>query len=123
MTSEMIKNRLKIISDLNQEINRAKVLYEETLEENPSYQETQEQEEEIKETKKKIKQKKEVVLENPQLKEIGKELKELRQELKENKEVLSQQLADYYKESGSLEITDEDGNVKRIKFTAKLVNL
>ena len=41
---------------------------------------------------------------------------------KENKEILSQELVDYYKESGSLEIEDADGNVKRMKFSVTLVS-
>ena len=49
------------------------------------------------------------------------EIKEKMQELKENRELLAQELVDYYRESGTLEITDADGNVKHMKFSVKLV--
>ena len=56
---------------------------------------------------------------NSSYKGLADQLKEKRQELKENKEVLTQELLDYYRESGSLEIEDAEGNVKKIKFSAR----
>ena len=57
----------------------------------------------------------------PTVKNMEDELKKIRNDIKENKEALAQELADYYKESGSLQIVDEDGETKRIIFSAKLV--
>jgi len=122
MSIDMIQRRLQIISDLQVEINKLKANYDDTLENNPTYQEAQKEEEEVKKIKESAKVKVEKVKENPTLKGMSDQLKELKEELKNNKDVLSQELADYYRESGSMEITDTDGNTKHIKFSAKLTN-
>lgn len=122
MNIDMIQRRLKIISDLQAEINKLKTNYDESLENNPTYQEAQKQEEEVKKIKEAAKVKVEKVKENPTLKGMQEQLRELKEEMKNNKDVLSQELADYYKESGSMEIADEEGNIKHIKFSAKLTN-
>ncbi len=119
MNLDMIAKRLKIISDLNEELNKIKALHDESLENSKEFQEVQEQEEKIKQE---TKEKKEKLMASPTLKAMQDQIKELRNDLKENKEVLAQELADYYKDSGSMEITDEDGNVKRIKFAARLLS-
>lgn len=120
MSIEIIQKRLKIINDLQAEINKSKQVYDETLENNPIYQEVQMKEEEVKKIKEASKEKVEKVKENPTLKGINNQIKELKEELKSNKEALSQELADYYRESGSMEIIDLDGNTKHIRFSAKL---
>ena len=60
-------------------------------------------------------------MKDPQLSDYEVQLKELAQDMKENKEILAQELADYYKDTGKQEITDEEGNTKRIVFSAKLI--
>jgi len=122
MSIDMIQRRLKIISDLQVEINKVKTMYDESLENNAMYQEAQKQEEEVKKIKEAAKVKVEKVKENPTLKGMMDQIKELKEDMKNNKDVLSQELADYYKDSGSMEIADEEGNVKHIKFNAKLTN-
>ena len=122
MSIEMIQRRLKIINDLQVEINKNKEVYNDTIENNPVYQEVQQQEEEVKKIKQASKEKIEKVKENPTLKGINDQIKELKEELKSNKEALSQELADYYRESGSMEIVDPDGNTMHIKFSAKLTS-
>ena len=58
----------------------------------------------------------------PNIMAIDTELKDLRKQLKENKEILAIELADYYRDSGSLEIVDVDGVKKRIVFSVKLIS-
>jgi len=122
MSIEMIQRRIKIISDLQVDMNKVKGNYDEALENNPMYQEAQQQEEDMKKVKEEAKIKVEKVKENPTLKGMMDQMKELKEEIKSNREALSQELADYYKDSGSMEIVDEDGNTKHIKFSAKLTN-
>lgn len=117
MEQEMLNKRMIIINNLKEEMKRVKALYDEALEENDDYAEVQEEEKKIKET---IKEKKKEVKEEPQLKAMQEELKEIRSDLRDNKKALSQELAEYYKDSGSLIITDPEGNEKRIEFTARL---
>lgn len=119
MSLETITKRLKIISDLQEELNKVRTLLEETLENDPAYQELQEVSTKAKEE---TKIKKDKVMTTTTVKSFNDQIKEFRDELKENKEILAQELADYYKESGSLEIVDEEGNTKRIIFSVKLVN-
>lgn len=115
----MITKRLKILSDLQEELNKVKEVMTESLENDPEYQALQEETQKFKEE---VKEKKTKVTSNETLKAMDQQVKELRDDIKENKEILAQELADYYKESGSLQIVDDEGNTKRIVFSAKLVN-
>ena len=119
MSTESISNRLKIISDIQDEINKSKVVYDESLEEDETYQEIQK---EVEQNNEYIRERKTKVLANPQYVELTEQLKDLRRDLKENREALSQELADYYRDSGKLEIVDHNGETKLIKFSVRLIN-
>lgn len=119
MATEMIQKRMKIIEELTQELNKLKEHYNETLENDAGYQQIVEETKKIREESK-VKQEK--LLTNSSYKAIADKIKEARQSLKENKEVLSQELIEYYKDNGTLEIEDPEGNVKRMKFSVRLVN-
>ena len=119
MNTDMISKRLKILSDLQEEINRIKALYQETIEDDPRYQELQEKAQKFREESK---EKKEKVKANDTLKNMEDQIKQLRDEIKENREILAQELADYYKDSGSMEIVDADGTVKKFTFSVKITN-
>lgn len=119
MNTETINKRLKIISELQEELNKVKAIMEETLEDDITYQKMQEEAMKIKEE---AKMKKEKVLATPKIVDFSDQIKKIREDMKEHKEMLAQELADYYKESGSLEIEDTDGNTKRIVFSVKLMN-
>lgn len=122
MSLEMIQKRMQIINDLQAEINKNKEIYDDALLNNPEYQKVEEKKEEVKKINKEAKEKVAKIKENPTLQGINDTLKELKEELKNNREVLSQELADYYRESGSMEIIDPDGNIRHIKFNAKLTS-
>lgn len=113
----MILKRMRIIEDLQAELNKMKEHYDEALENNKEFQVIKDEMSKIKEESK-VKQEK--ILNNSSYKGLAEQLKEKRTEIKENKEVLSQELLDYYKETGSLEIEDEEGNVKKLKFSVRL---
>lgn len=119
MTNDAIKKRLKIISDLQQDLNKVKALLDESLDSDMTYQEAKEH---LKKIKSETSQRTTAVLESPAIKAMQEEMKQIRKDISENKEILAQVLADYYKDSGMLEIEDEEGNVKRIKFSVKLVS-
>ncbi len=111
MSTDTITKRLKILSDLNEELNKIKALYDESLENDPKYQEIQEEQNKVKDQYKEQRAK---ILEDTTFADLNNQVKELRQDIKENKEILAQELADYYKDSGSLEIVDEEGNSYRV---------
>jgi hypothetical protein len=119
MNKDMIEKRLLILNDLQGELNGLKEQYNDMLENDAQFQQVQE---ELTKIKTEAKEKQEKLLSNGVSKAIVEQMKEKRQEIKENKEILSQELVDYYKESGSMEIEDADGNVKRLKFNVTLVN-
>lgn len=119
MSIETINKRLKIINELQEELNKAKAALEEKLEDDPNYQKLQEEQAKA---KVEIKEKKDKVLTTQTIKALDEELRKVRDQIKENKEILAVELAEYYRESGLLQITDDEGNVKRIVFSAKLVN-
>ena len=118
MDTAMIQKRLKIVEDLEQELRKLKDTYDESLEGDAGYQKVQE---EITKVKDESKEKQEKILASTSYKAILDEMKEKRIELKEAKEVLSQELVDYYRASGEPKIEDADGNVKRMKFSVRLV--
>ena len=122
MNIDMINKRLEIIQELQNELNKLRTHYEETLENDPQFQKIQQEEEDVKKESSASKEKKEKVLSTPSYKAIADQIKEKRTEMKEHKEALSQELVDYYRENGTLEIEDPEGNVKRMKFSVKLVN-
>ena len=119
MATEMIQRRLKIIEELNEELNKLKTHYEEALESDSQYQAAVE---EVKKVREEAKVKQDKILTNTSYKAISDKMKEARQNLKEAKEALSQELVDYYKDNGVLEIEDNEGNVKRMKFSVRLVS-
>ncbi|MDC0449236.1 hypothetical protein OAL67_01375 [bacterium] len=119
MATDMIKNRMKIIDDLRQELNKLNALYRESLEENDQYQEVLEQKQQVKEQTKDTEMR---VMDTPEIKNFKEQLKDLRVDIKEHKAVLAQELADYFRETGKTEIEDAEGNIKRMVFSVRLVN-
>lgn len=123
MDNSTIIKRLQIINDLSQELNVLKEQYEDALENDPQYQKIQEQVEKLKaEQKEQKEQVTEKVLEKSSYKALKDEMKEKKEEIGNHKEILSQELVDYYKETGTLEVEDLNGNVKKMKFSVKLIN-
>ena len=119
MNEEAIKKRLKIIEDLKTQLNSLKVNHDELVDEDSLVQEDQEKAAELKEEQSASKTR---LLANPVFSAISEEMKETRRDIKENNEALSQELVEFYKKEGKQEITDADGNVKRMKFSVRLVN-
>lgn len=120
MNDAVIKKRLKIIADLMSELKKIKADADELLEKAPVLEENVIKEKELREQVKK--QKDDFTAGNSMLSALVEELRKKRQELKEHKDVLAMELVDYYKENGILEITDQDGNIKKLKFSVKLVD-
>lgn len=116
---EMVQKRLQIISDLQGELNSLSENYKEMLEQDPLYQEVAEKETEVKEEKKASKTR---LMTNSTYSAMDEEIKEKRREIRENKEALSVELVELYKQEGVTEITDPEGNVKRLKFSVRLIN-
>ncbi|MBU0650126.1 hypothetical protein KJ605_01990 [Patescibacteria group bacterium] len=119
MDETVIQKRIKILAGLSHELGKLKDDLEDALLADPNYGKMLEDDEETKKTRK---EKKDRIMSTATVKGYQEEIREKLQEIKENREILSQELVDYYKESGTLEITDADGNVRRMKFSVRLVN-
>ncbi|MBN1162538.1 hypothetical protein JXA34_02205 [Patescibacteria group bacterium] len=119
MSQDTINNRLKIISDLQDEMHKLRTQYTESLESDPEYQVEQEK---ARKQRSDFKLAKERVVARPTMRSMDMKVRELRDEIKDHKEMLAQELADYYKETGQLKFTDGEGNEKRVIFSAKVVN-
>jgi len=83
------------------------------------YQEVAEKELEVKEEKKASKTR---LMTNSAYSSMEEDIKEKRRDIKENKEALSVELVELYRSEGVTEITDPDGNIKRLKFSVRLTN-
>ncbi len=118
MNTEKIQDRLRILSDIQNEIKKVREVYTESLEEDQSYMELQEEKKKVREQSRTTKLR---IMNNPTFTEYEKHLKELREDMKENKEILAQEIADYYKESGKMEIVDDEGNTRKVIFSVKLI--
>lgn len=119
MSIDTIKNRIKIINDLQDEVKKIKAHYKESLENDPRYQEVQEKKAKIREESNVVNER---VRSSSTLQKMEQEIKEMSDDIKDQKEMLAQELADHYKDTGEMKITDPDGNEKRVVFSAKLVS-
>lgn len=122
MSEKSINKRIAIISDLQKEAKKIKETYDEMYNDNPVVQRLQSIQETFKKEMDEYTEKINAVKEQGVIKNCIEELKDIKLQIKENKELLSQDLADYYRENGSLEFVDENGSVQRIKFSAKLTS-
>ena len=123
MSNQTIIKRLQILKDLTAELNVLKEQYSDALENDPSYQETQGKITELKQgVKEKNEEVKTTILERNTFKNLKTDIKEKQEEIKANKEVLSHELVEYYRTTGSPEIEDLEGNLKRMKFSVTLTS-
>lgn len=118
MNEEQIRKRLKIVQDLNSELNSLKATYQDMLDEDSEYQEYYEKEQEFK--KERVDERDKVLGKSVYM-VLKDEMKDLRRDISENKEALAMELIELYREKGTLEVTDHEGNVKTMKFTVRLV--
>jgi len=119
MNQEIITNRLKIIQDMADELKKIKNSIQDALDNNEDYLAMQEA---TNQHKVAVRQKRDRIAEDPIIKDLELQLREKRKELKEIKEVLSQELADYYREEGTMQIEDHNGDIKKLKFNVSLIS-
>lgn len=119
MNQDLISRRLKVIRDLEDEKDKIAKAKQDFLDNDEHYMQLKEKNTAHREASKTLK---EQIEEKSHIKEINMQLKDKVKEIKELKEVLSQELADYYRSEGTMQIEDEEGNIKRLKFNVSLVN-
>ena len=114
----LIKNHITGIDTLQTEAKKYKEMLDDILAANEPYQELLKKANEA--AKDKNKQKMEV-LKQPHAKELSDKIKELRTEAKEKQEALSDYLQEYQRISGVDEIEGDDGELRKIIYSARLI--
>lgn len=119
MNSQIINKRLKILDELKTDLNVLKEQLDDYLGNDAHFQEIVEEEQKLKDE---LKNKKSHILENATVLDLKERMKEIRDSMKDNREALSLELVEYYKEHGTLEFEDEDGNIRKLKFSVRLTS-
>ncbi len=113
-----ISERSKKIQELKHELKLQCEMLASYLENNDAYREASELSKGASKKKSAIKRE---LLGKPESNGLGQKIKELREQMAEYKDGLSYYLREYQRLSGSNEI-EEDGELKQIVYTAKLVS-
>lgn len=114
----LIKGHISTIDKLTEEARKLKDMLDDIFANDPTYQEHDKKAKEAAKVKSGTKQQ---ILKQPQAADLDKKLKELKSELKENQGSLSDYLQEYARMSGVNEIEGEDGEVREIVYSAKLI--
>lgn len=115
---EMIKTHLSQINTLSEQITEYKGIVDDIFKNDEVFQKHDELAKEAIRVRSKTKSE---IMKKPEVADKTVKLRELRSEKKELQEGLSDYLREYQRLSGSNEIEGEDGEVREIVYTAKLV--
>lgn len=114
----MIKSHLASLDKLQEECSKHKSMLDDIFENDPTYKEHSEKAKESSKVKANTKAQ---ILKRPQAADLDNKVKTLRSEVKEIQKALSDYLQEYARLSGVNEIEGEDGEVREIVYTARLV--
>ncbi len=114
----MIKSNIALIDKLSEEAKKLKEMLDDIFANDPTYQEHLEKAKEATKLKTATKQQ---ILKQPQAADLNEKTKAIKSEIKEAQSALSDYLQEYQRMSGVNEIEGDDGEVREIVYTAKLV--
>ncbi|MBI2593770.1 hypothetical protein HYW44_03965 [Candidatus Daviesbacteria bacterium] len=114
----LIKGHISTIDKLSDESRKLKDMLDDIFTNDTTYQEHDKAAKEAAKIKQNTKRQ---ILKQPQAADLDRKIKELKSELKENQASLSDYLQEYARMSGVNEIEGEDGEVREIVYTAKLI--
>lgn len=114
----LIKGHISTIDKLSEEAKKLKDMLDDIFANDPTFQEHDKLAKEAAKVKTGTKQQ---ILKQPQAADLDKKVKELKSELKENRASLSDYLQEYARMSGVNEIEGDDGEVREIVYSAKLI--
>lgn len=115
---EMIKTHLSQIDTLQEEITKYKDMVNDIFTNDETFQEHDKIAKEAARIRSNTKKE---ITKRPDVADLSNKLQSLKSEQKELKEGLSDYLREYQRLSGSSEIEGEDGEIREIVYTAKLV--
>jgi hypothetical protein len=116
----LIKTHISHVESVTNELRKHSEMLSDVLSNDPSYKEATDQ---IKEITKKKSEAKQNLLKVPSTASLNQKVKDMKQELKELKIALSAYLQQYQKIADTDQIESEDGEVRQIVYSAKLVKL
>lgn len=114
----LIKGHVSTIDKLTIEAKKLKEMLDDIFSNDPTFQEHDKAAKEAGRVKQNTKAQ---ILKQPQAADLDKKVKELKSELKENQASLSDYLQEYARMSGVNEIEGDDGEVREIIYSAKLI--
>lgn len=114
----MIKNHISSIDRLTEEMKKHKDMLEDIFKNDQTYQEHSEKSKEAARVKGNTKKQ---ILSSPQAAELNEKVKSLKSQISEQQVSLSDYLQEYARMSGVSEIEGEDGEMRVIVYTAKLI--
>lgn len=114
----LIKSHIAQIDKLSEEARKLKDMLDDIFENDPTYKEHDEKAKEAAKVKSKTKSE---ILKRPQAADLNEKIKSLKSQIKENESSLSDYLQEYARLAGVNEIEGEDGEVREIVYTAKLI--
>ncbi|MDO8638333.1 MAG: hypothetical protein Q7R43_02065 [Candidatus Daviesbacteria bacterium] len=115
----MIKSLISSNDKLREEMDLNKGMLDSILDNDPTYKEHSDLAKEAAKVKSNTKRE---ILKQPQAGELANKVQSLRSQIKENKAAMSDYLKEYQRMSGVNEIAGEDGEIREIVFTAKLIS-
>lgn len=114
----MIKTNMAAIDKLQIEVKKHKEMLDDIFSNDPTFKEHDEKAKEAAKVKQGTKAQ---ILKRPEAAQLNQKIKELKSQLKENQASLSDYLQEYARMAGVNEIEGEDGEVREIVYTAKLI--
>ncbi len=115
---EMIKSHIDSLEKLRQELRQNREMFEDAFNNNPTYREHLEKVKEANKGKGSIRQE---IAKQPSIMALSDKVKSLRQEIKERQMALSDYLLEYQRMTGANEIEGNDGQVREIVNTSRVV--
>jgi hypothetical protein len=115
---QTIKTNISIIDKTKIELKKHKEMLEDIFINNPTYQEHDKKAKEANKVKAMTKAQ---IMKQPNVAQLAAKIKEMHTQVKELDAALSDYLREYQRISGSNEIEGEDGEVREIVYTAKLI--
>lgn len=114
----MIKTHMSSLDKLQEEMKKHKEMLDDIFKNDPTYQEHSEKAKEAAKIKQNTKAQ---ILKQPQAAELNEKVKSFKSQIKETQDALSDYLQEYARMAGVNEIEGEDGEVREIVYTAKLI--
>lgn len=118
MDQATIRNRMRMIDELEEENKVSKELLKSALENNEEYTAAAQETKEALTKRRRIKEK---ILEEPENKKVNENIKANKEEIKALHEILSAELVEYYQKNKTDQIEDSNGVQRKFKVIVKIL--